>query len=49
MALELSGKEMLAKYNEKITADPNLKVDYDYEKFKKTLDEEMQKLEQKNK
>lgn len=49
MALELSGKEMLAKYNEKISSDATLKADYDYEKFKKTFDEEMLKLEQKNK
>jgi len=49
MALELSGKEMLAKYNEKIITDPSIKADYDYEKFKKTFDEEMLKLEQKNK
>jgi hypothetical protein len=49
MALELSGKEMLAKYNEKIISDPSIKADYDYEKFKKTFDEEMMKLEQKNK
>jgi hypothetical protein len=48
MALELSGKDMLAKYNEQIIADPTTKVDYDYEKFKKTFDEEMLKLEQQN-
>jgi hypothetical protein len=34
MALELSGKDMLAKYNEQIIADPTTKVDYDYENFK---------------
>ncbi len=48
MALELSGKDMLAKYNEQIIADPTTKVDYDYDKFKKTFDEEMLKLEQQN-
>jgi hypothetical protein len=29
--------------------NPSIKADYDYEKFKKTFDEEMLKLEQKNK
>lgn len=49
LALELSGKEMLAKYNEKLSTDPNIKADYNYEKFKKTFDEEMKKLEEENK
>lgn len=49
MAIELSGKEMLDKYNNKLSNDAHLKADYNYENFKKTFDEEMKKLEDKNK
>ena len=45
IAMELSGADLLAKMNEGITKDERLKVDYDYEKFKETFNEEMNKME----
>ena len=44
VAIELSAQDLLAAYNQRLSADDKLKVDYDYEKFKKTFDDEMQKL-----
>ena len=46
MAMELSGSDLLAKMNERISKDESLKIDYDYEKFKETFNEEMGKMEQ---
>ena len=46
MAMELSGADLLSKMNEKISKDESLKIDYDYEKFKETFNEEMGKMEQ---
>lgn len=45
MAIELSGDELVTDMNERLSKDERLKIDYDYEKFKKTFDEEMSKLE----
>ena len=45
IALELSGDDIVAAYNERITQDERLRIDYDYEKFKETFDAEMEKLE----
>lgn len=45
LALELSGLEVLAKYNEELQNNKYLKADYNYEKFKETFNEEMNKLE----
>lgn len=45
VAIELSGDDMVSKMNERLSKDQMLKVDYDYEKFKATFDEEMKKLE----
>jgi hypothetical protein len=45
IAIELSGDEMVGKMNERLAKDDMLKVDYDYEKFKDTFNEEMKKLE----
>jgi hypothetical protein len=44
VAIELSAQDLLAAYTQRLSADDKLKVDYDYEKFKKTFDAEMQKL-----
>lgn len=44
VALELSADELVAKYNERITKDERLKIDYDYEKFKETFNAEMEKM-----
>jgi len=45
IAIELSGNELMSKYNESLTKDENLKIDYNYEKFKETFDKEMEKFE----
>src|ERR1700754_2382673 len=44
VAIELSADELVKKYNERISADERLKIDYDYEKFKETFNKEMDKL-----
>ena len=46
IALELAGDELLSSMNEQLSDDAKLKIDYDYEQFKKTFNEEMQKMEQ---
>src|SRR6478609_3671377 len=43
VAIELSADELVAKYNENLSKDATLKIDYDYEKFKKTFEDEMSK------
>jgi hypothetical protein len=44
VAIELSAAELVSKYNERLSKDERLKIDYDYEKFKQTFDAEMDKL-----
>ena len=44
VAIELSADELVSKYNERISQDERLKIDYDYEKFKETFEQEMQRL-----
>ena len=46
VAIELSGQDLISEMNQKISADDQLKIDYDYQKFKDTFNQEMQKLEQ---
>lgn len=48
VALELSAEELVAKYNERLSKDERLKIDYDYEKFKDTFDKEMEKRSKGN-
>lgn len=43
IAIELSADELVSKYNENLSKDATLKIDYDYEKFKKTFEAEMSK------
>jgi len=43
VAVELSAEELVKQYNERLSKDERLKIDYDYEKFKQTFDEEMAK------
>lgn len=45
IAIELSGEELASDINERLSKDDRLKIDYDYEKFKNTFNEEMSKLE----
>ncbi len=44
IAIELTGNEILNAMNERISRDDRLRLDYDYEKFKNTFNEEMNKL-----
>ena len=44
VAIELSAQDLLAAYNDRLSKDDKLKIDYDYEKFKETFDKEMEKL-----
>ena len=44
IAIELSADELVKSYNERLSKDERLKIDYDYEKFKETFDKEMEKL-----
>lgn len=46
VAIELSAQDLLAAYNERLSKDDKLKIDYDYEKFKETFDKEMEKMAQ---
>lgn len=46
IAIELSGEEILSNMNNRLSKDAKLKIDYDYEKFKNTFEEEMNKMEQ---
>jgi hypothetical protein len=43
IAIELSADELVKQYNERLSKDERLKIDYDYEKFKETFDKEMEK------
>jgi hypothetical protein len=45
IAIELSADELVASYNERLSKDERLKIDYDYEKFKETFEKEMEKLD----
>lgn len=45
VCVELGGPELLGSLNNRLSKDELLRIDYDYEKFKKTFDEEMSKLE----
>jgi len=44
IAIELSANDLVASYNEKLSKDDRLKIDYDYEKFKETFEKEMEKM-----
>ncbi|MDD2963742.1 MAG: hypothetical protein PHQ65_01495 [Bacteroidales bacterium] len=43
ICVELGGPEILSSLNNRLSKDEMLKVDYDYEKFKKTFEDEMSK------
>lgn len=44
IAIELGGDEIANAMRQRLSSDKMLKIDYDYEKFKKTFDEEMKKF-----
>lgn len=45
IALELSGEDLVKDYYNSLTRTESILIDYNYEKFKKTFDEEMAKYE----
>ena len=47
VAIELSASDIVQQYNENLSKDQRLKIDYDYEKFKETFDKEMEKMSNK--
>ncbi len=47
VAIRMDGEKLLGKLNEGISNDERLKIDYDYEKFKETFNQEMEKAAQK--
>lgn len=44
VAIELTADKLLEKYNERLSTDDRLRIDYDYEQFKKTFEKEMDKF-----
>lgn len=44
IAVELSGEELLNAMNQRISNDERLRVDYNYEKFKDTFNQEMDQM-----
>ncbi len=48
VALELSGQELLGSMNSRLSQDERLRIDYDYEQFKKTFEQEMENFGRRN-
>lgn len=44
VCIELGSEELLQSLNQRLTTEEQLKIDYNYEKFKKTFEEEMSKM-----
>lgn len=44
VAIELSGEDLVSKYNENLSKDERIRAEYNYEKFKETFEAEMDKL-----
>ncbi|MCB9169190.1 MAG: hypothetical protein H6594_02440 [Flavobacteriales bacterium] len=47
IAIELSAQDLLSAYNERLSKDDQLRIDYDYERFKETFDQEMENMKGK--
>ena len=45
LAIELSGDEIANAMQQRLSNDDKLRIDFDYEKFKKTFEEEMSKMQ----
>ncbi len=43
VAIELSAGDLVSAYHARLTAQQNLQIDYDYERFKSTFEQEMMK------
>lgn len=48
IAIELSADDLVKQYNQRLSTDDRLKIDYDYEKFKETFNQEMEKRSKGN-
>lgn len=48
LAIELSADKLVTAIRERMANEERLKIDYDYEKFKRTFEEEMEKMEKGN-
>jgi hypothetical protein len=48
VAIELSADDLVKQYNQRLSTDDRLKIDYDYEKFKDTFNAEMEKKKNGN-
>lgn len=46
IAIELSGEEIMNAMNQRISNDERLRVDYNYEKFKDTFNQEMEQMKE---
>lgn len=44
LAIELSGNDVASQFNQALSRDERIKADYNYERFKETFEEEMEKL-----
>lgn len=44
VAIELSGEELVSKYNETLSKDERIKAEYNYQQFKEVFEQEMEKL-----
>lgn len=44
LAIELSAQDLLSAYNERLSKDDQLRIDYDYERFKETFNKEMENM-----
>ena len=44
IAIELSAQKLVDKFHERMMKDDLIKIDYDYEKFKKTFEEQMNNM-----
>ena len=49
IAIELSGDEIASEMGNRLSGDDKLFIDYNYEKFKETFDQEMEKLKEDRK
>ena len=43
MAIELSGEELVSRYNQRLSQDERIRAEYNYEKFKEAFEAEMAK------
>jgi len=48
VAIELAGEEILNAMNERLSKDTKLEIDYNYDKFKKTFETEMENYKKEN-